>query len=553
MLKPLDTCLNPVIVKTPDGDRTIVNCGHCSVCLSHKQNVWRSRLQFELQDPNVFAAFVTLTYSNDHMPLAHYDELGRLLYTSRTKFLTNGEFIRVKYQPWTQDPEILDGDEIEPYESDIDFSAAPHFVLSCVNDVRIFDTSNTFGICSLPDIQDFFKRLRINLSRDPSLCGFDTSVRYFLCSEYGPKTYRPHYHAILFFNSSKVRESALQSHILESWNKCKLDDHQREESLKVITSNSVASYVSKYVTCFSNLPVVFTHSFFRTFYTFSKKKPIGSNPISLHTAAVKVQTSDIIYHSSYFDKDEHKFISIDAPYSCSFWNRIYPKFYKHGSLSTDFLRQIFRRLYELAVSECELPNYVNYVTKCFDIRNQFNPFGEFTLSQRFDDILNSTYGLDYFLFGIPFNRAASRKIYYFIRDHLLFSSNRIYCSLDEYFNAYQRYFSIVFRDSFTRFADYSNYLTTVLTPSLVLHLYPSLFLSLPSKFTDLDEESYNYFKDLIWSNFNLELEFFYNSDLSKISPYIETKLTFDYLFNVYNKSNKFKNKRLFNYKKFNDL
>lgn len=39
------------------------------------------------------------------------------------------------------------------------------------------------------DIQDFIKRLRYHI---------DENIAYFLCGEYGPRTFRPHYHMILF-------------------------------------------------------------------------------------------------------------------------------------------------------------------------------------------------------------------------------------------------------------------------------------------------------------------------------------------------------------------
>lgn len=47
---------------------------------------------------------------------------------------------------------------------------------------------------SLRDVQLFFKRLRINLSRQ----GYRQRIRYVLCAEYGTNTHRPHYHAILW-------------------------------------------------------------------------------------------------------------------------------------------------------------------------------------------------------------------------------------------------------------------------------------------------------------------------------------------------------------------
>lgn len=44
------------------------------------------------------------------------------------------------------------------------------------------------------DIKDWIKRFRTNYER---LTG-KNGIRYFLCSEYGPKTRRPHYHVIFF-------------------------------------------------------------------------------------------------------------------------------------------------------------------------------------------------------------------------------------------------------------------------------------------------------------------------------------------------------------------
>lgn len=43
--------------------------------------------------------------------------------------------------------------------------------------------------------QNFLKRLRINLNR---YLGYDVNLRFFLCAEYGSKSARPHYHALLY-------------------------------------------------------------------------------------------------------------------------------------------------------------------------------------------------------------------------------------------------------------------------------------------------------------------------------------------------------------------
>lgn len=45
------------------------------------------------------------------------------------------------------------------------------------------------------DFTDFMKRLR---DHDKRLAGRKNNIRYFACGEYGEKTHRPHYHAIVF-------------------------------------------------------------------------------------------------------------------------------------------------------------------------------------------------------------------------------------------------------------------------------------------------------------------------------------------------------------------
>lgn len=54
-----------------------------------------------------------------------------------------------------------------------------------------------FNVVWKQDVKDWIKRLRTNYERKTGIKG----LRLFLCSEYGPRTHRPHYHAI-FFNMS---------------------------------------------------------------------------------------------------------------------------------------------------------------------------------------------------------------------------------------------------------------------------------------------------------------------------------------------------------------
>ena len=95
------------------------------------------------------------------------------------------------------------------------------------------------GVC-LRDVQLFFKRLRINLVRK----GFREKIRYALCSEYGRRTHRPHYHAILW----NLRQTDILSYreitglIEKSWSygfcMCRLIDPRNDKAFY---------YTSKYL------------------------------------------------------------------------------------------------------------------------------------------------------------------------------------------------------------------------------------------------------------------------------------------------------------------
>jgi len=85
------------------------------------------------------------------------------------------------------------------------------------------DNLHSFGLSKM-DIQKFFKRLRKRSGQ---------TLRYFAVGEYGSKTYRPHYHVIIF---SSAR---LEDHINKSWT-------LGFAHIGFVTKKSI-SYVTKYL------------------------------------------------------------------------------------------------------------------------------------------------------------------------------------------------------------------------------------------------------------------------------------------------------------------
>lgn len=63
-------------------------------------------------------------------------------------------------------------------------------------------TKNNFATLDKSDCQKFFKRLRKAMPKESK------PIKYFLVGEYGTKSYRPHYHAIVFNAQRELIEGA---------------------------------------------------------------------------------------------------------------------------------------------------------------------------------------------------------------------------------------------------------------------------------------------------------------------------------------------------------
>lgn len=53
-----------------------------------------------------------------------------------------------------------------------------------------YDNAHSYHLLNKPDLQKFIKRFRTQIS--------PKKIKYFACGEYGDKTFRPHFHAIIF-------------------------------------------------------------------------------------------------------------------------------------------------------------------------------------------------------------------------------------------------------------------------------------------------------------------------------------------------------------------
>ena len=109
------------------------------------------------------------------------------------------------------------------------------------------------------DYQLFAKRFRKYLF---TKIGSYEKISSYVVSEYSPRTFRPHFHILFFFDSDEVAENIRQA-VYQSWKLGRVDTQ--------LARDSAGSYVSGYLNSLVSLPSIFTDvSFTKNKSRFSK-------------------------------------------------------------------------------------------------------------------------------------------------------------------------------------------------------------------------------------------------------------------------------------------
>lgn len=122
---------------------------------------------------------------------------------------------------------------------------------SCLHFEQCFSDGKFYGfhpVVNKQDVQKFFKRLREHFK---PFMSEGEKISYFLVSEYGPTTYRPHYHFIIFnlpklSSVSEVNDYKIKTSIQKIW-------HNGFVVVDKCNENRIA-YCTKYMSCQTVLP-----------------------------------------------------------------------------------------------------------------------------------------------------------------------------------------------------------------------------------------------------------------------------------------------------------
>lgn len=277
-------CLSPVRVYNETlGYHLNVPCGHCEACLVNKG---RSRTD-KVND--IFLKYryrflITLTYAPKFLPVAKYDETIDSFVSDR-----DCDYNGVAYSVSTAD------------------------ILRWKNKDFVKKCWKTFGgipVLSRRDLINFKKRLRKHLANK---LGFYEKNFIFGVGEYGPTTYRPHFH-LLFGTNEEVSRDSIRECVSKAWSLCHQDSSGTYfEPLGASTCDESfnrggADYCAQYLSCVTHLPFVLSKSVFKPFCT-----PIRStaslysteeffNELPTETSRRRVTTGELVTTtSSYCD------------------------------------------------------------------------------------------------------------------------------------------------------------------------------------------------------------------------------------------------------------
>ncbi|AXH74162.1 MAG: replication initiator protein [Microviridae sp.] len=304
----------------------IVACRKCNACL-YLRGVNLTQRAKAMVSNYAYNLFFTLTYDNEHIPMMYLaNTYGKPLYVGNKPIGFNrltGNYI----YPTVEDPDCYDTYNLLPRHMESD---KPCFAYVNKRDVQLFMMRIRTALLRGRDYVDgdFVINDEIkNLSKN------EKKFKYFLCSEYGPTTFRPHYHGIFSTNSQRVAEF-LARNVSALWSMC---DASRVDVQYV--SGSACAYVAKYVNGITHLPKILRGKFTAPFYLSSKNCHFNFDDDLYKTLG------DIIVngHVESLEYNEQEQNITYVPYTHTYYTRYFPTCKGFGLSSVDYQLRVFEK------------------------------------------------------------------------------------------------------------------------------------------------------------------------------------------------------------------
>lgn len=344
--KLLTRCQNPrTVVNKYTQEPVVVSCGHCPSCILRRSAVQTNLLTtYSAQFRYVY--FVTLTYAPCFLPTLEVsvietctDDIADVPCVPNINDLDAGDpntylfgfrsvprSASVKLKSSTverifKDPEIR-----------FSYPMKPKDLLSILGKINHNVPYRIPYVCNR-DLDLFLKRLR---SYYP-----DEKLRYYAVSEYGPTSFRPHWHLLLFSNSERFSQTVCEN-VSKAWSYGRCDAS--------LSRGFAAPYVASYVNSFVALPDFYTQmpkvvrpkSFHSIGFTESNLFPRKVQIAGVDEVADKCLNGVRVERDGYF-----RTIKPSWPYLL----RLFPRF-------SDSVRKLPSSVYQLLYSAFTAPSRV---------------------------------------------------------------------------------------------------------------------------------------------------------------------------------------------------
>lgn len=252
--KLVTRCQNPrTVVNRYTHEPVVVSCGSCPSCILRRSGIQINLLtSYSAQFRYVY--FVTLTYAPCFLPTLEVsvvetctDDIADVSVVPDINDLDardpNTYLFGFRSVPRSASVKLKNSTVERTFKDpDVAFSCpmTPKELLSILNKVK-HNVSNRIPYVCNRDLDLFLKRLR---SYYP-----DEKLRYYAVSEYGPTSYRPHWHLLLFSNSERFSQTVLEN-VSKAWSYGRCDAS--------LSRGFAAPYVASYVNSFVSLPDFYT-------------------------------------------------------------------------------------------------------------------------------------------------------------------------------------------------------------------------------------------------------------------------------------------------------
>lgn len=359
--KLVTRCQNPrTVINKYTHEPVVVSCGSCPSCILRRSAVQTNLLTaYSAQFRYVY--FVTLTYAPCFLPTLEVsvvetctDDVADVPCVPDINELdvcdTNTYLFGFRSVPRSASVK-LKGSTVERTFKDPEFRFScpmkPKDLLSILGKVR-HDVPNRIPYICNRDLDLFLKRLR---SYYP-----DEKLRYYAVSEYGPTSFRPHWHLLLFSDSERFSQTVCEN-VSKAWSYGRCDAS--------LSRGFAAPYVASYVNSFVALPDFYTQmpkvvrpkSFHSIGFTESDLFPRKVRIAEIDEVADKCLDGVRVARDGYF-----RTVKPSWPYLL----RLFPRF-------SDPVRKLPSSVYQLLYSTFTAPERV-ICSGCGDLAlDPFNP------------------------------------------------------------------------------------------------------------------------------------------------------------------------------------